>query len=665
MSPRIALHLLLDFQSEKKKREAQRGRELTERERLMAAGGSRGGGGGGGGTTNGTLKRLLDTDDLELEEEEVLKRERGGNERVGEESVSREEEMDLMRRQLDAAKQRIMELEVSLQEKTDSESDGNKALSSGMGAATTGAKAAGKTKREGGEGVEEEENDDGVEAMDEDGQVATAAGGGGGGGDVHQEDGESAHVTQEYLASFAARARSIPLRLTLKERKRLRLLEAALSVSEYTDKVDVLSYSSKTTRIHQQLREICAILSGLLVASDYKAGQQLIVEKNFSDNRSFFQAIFEIGRRHKIMNPEKMRTEYGKLIYLLQDSVDPTVQELLEFKCVSPLVTVHSTLSNGDAGDMMKDPLVAVATAEISAQGKSRMQIQRDIKKKEQAQEILAKKYSNAKISADSIRSCLYSISDNSSFLAFNRDPVDRMIRNLKAYFDPNQPESRELSLAINMGDQGARLSHSHQRQYTYVLQSLTLWHDILDNFYRLWVLAEEDLLDERNTYRLRDTGQGLNRVQSASRVSRAMQGILHRCQQRCGSWVGSSVVHLGDSNVPNALIFIDKYTQVSRILNPIDIVLRQLRSLCSSANPEKRYIDATFGGVDNLTKMVLADFFRHAFDGSGADNFFDAGSCIDGRLTSAWNWCSKIEKKSYYPAFLLAGFVGFDGEFK
>ena len=52
----------------------------------------------------------------------------------------------------------------------------------------------------------------------------------------------------------------------------------------------------------------------------------------------------------------------------------------------------------------------------------------------------------------------------------------------------------------------------------------------------------------------------------------------------------------------------------------------------------------------------------RHAFDGSGADNFFDAGSCIDGRLTSAWNWCSKIEKKPYYPVFKLAGFQGFDG---
>jgi hypothetical protein len=30
----------------------------------------------------------------------------------------------------------------------------------------------------------------------------------------------------------------------------------------------------------------------------------------------------------------------------------------------------------------------------------------------------------------------------------------------------------------------------------------------------------------------------------------------------------------------------------------------------------------------------MYIDFFRSAFDGSGADNFYDAGSCIDGRLT-------------------------------
>lgn len=172
---------------------------------------------------------------------------------------------------------------------------------------------------------------------------------------------------------------------------------------------------------------------------------------------------------------------------------------------------------------------------------------------------------------------------------------------------------------------------------------------------FHLWSLAEQDLLSENISYRLRDTGQGLNRVQAAPKTSRMMHTILHKAQKSVGTWIGSSVIHMGDHNVPNALLFIDKYTQIYRILLPICNTLSQIPSI--AAKPALRsYIDDEFGSVDNLMREILGDFFRHGFDGSGADNFFDAGSCIDGRLTSAWNWCSSLEKKRYFPVFLLSG---------
>ncbi|KAG8758943.1 hypothetical protein FRC11_002833 [Ceratobasidium sp. 423] len=479
--------------------------------------------------------------------------------------------------------------------------------------------------------------------------------------------------------SLAKRAKSIPLRLTLQERKLLRLLESALHVSEYTDRVDILSYTStRTKRAAAQIRELCSILSGLCLAADYKTGQELFEGRDFAANEDWFARVFEIGRRHKVMNPDKMRETYGKLIYLLMDAQSPDVSELLGFSPVTSLVTVYSTLEENGALVVLEDPRLEVATREIisppGASGKVRAEVQRNIREKERAVEALVNEYSvgessartlrsarraaqkeeevnglekkaskeNAKqqISAELLRQCIYSISDNSAFLRVNRDPCEIMIGYLKKYFHPTKhtptktlEEAAKLeqpSLAIRNGRNGARLSHDHSKQYTYVLQSLTLWREILGDMFHLWTLAETDLLSTTSPYRLRDTGQGLNRVQHAPKTSREMHAILSRAQRDLGSWVGSSVIHMGDHNVPNALLFIDKYSQVYRILLPITNVLSHILN-----DPRVRdYAIREFGGVEEATRMVLVDFFRSAFDGSG-DSEFDVTSATFGHAST------------------------------
>ncbi|KAG8899076.1 hypothetical protein FRC00_001917, partial [Tulasnella sp. 408] len=355
--------------------------------------------------------------------------------------------------------------------------------------------------------------------------------------------------------------------------------------------------------------------------------------------------IFEIGRRHKIQNPDRMRDSYGKLIYLLMDAQTPEVQDMLGFSLIDPeaptVRTVYHVLEELECLDVLKDDLISAATMEIIAEGKERRQVQKEIKMKERAVETLASKYGGRSTRGERsnkpelIRQCLYSIGDNHAFLRVNRDPCDKMIQYLKKYFHPTEPKP---SLAIRSGKDGARLSHGHEKQYAYVLQSLTLWREILHDMFKLWGLAEQDLLSPTTTYRLRDTGQGLQRVQPCPRTSRIMHSILNKAQQNIGSWVGSSVIHLGDTAVPNALMFIgnacagvvllmkliqsfpDKYSQIYRILLPITNVLRQIPEL--SANPKsaiRSYIDQEFGGTEPLIIEILTDFFRHAFDGSGA----------------------------------------------
>ena len=63
---------------------------------------------------------------------------------------------------------------------------------------------------------------------------------------------------------------------------------------------------------------------------------------------------------------------------------------------------------------------------------------------------------------------------------------------------------------------------------------------------------------------------------------------------------MGSSVIHLGDSNVPNTLVFIDKYTQVSRILGPLLLTLTNLSAACDESEGLARYMEA-YGGIGKV----------------------------------------------------------------
>ena len=191
--------------------------------------------------------------------------------------------------------------------------------------------------------------------------------------------------------------------------------------------------------------------------------------------------------------------------------------------------------------------------------------------------------------------------------------------------------------------------------------QSLTLWSIIQREMIRLWYIADSDLFDG-SQYRLASTGHGLNRIKACPAIYKEMHRIITECRSKTNGWVGSSVVHLGDDAVPNALFFLDKYTQIPSILIPFDHTLLKISELVQNDPHLLEYIEKEYGSVDGLKLTILQDAFAHMFDGSGADNFYMSGSCIDGRLTSAWNHCNEISKKRYYNIFLLTSFNGFNG---
>lgn len=444
-------------------------------------------------------------------------------------------------------------------------------------------------------------------------------------GDKSTSTGATQMDSSELLLRIKEQCKYIPMRLNAEERKLLRLLEAALNVSEYTDKVDILSYTAKAKRILLQLKEMCSILAGLVVATNMNLGKTMFFgrsgknadEQDYAASADWYKKVFEIGRRYKIMNPEKMRDSFGKLMYMIMDSRMPEIKNELEFDFYKPIVTVYSYLSEnqdegGAAMDLLDDPLVLQAVVEIVPDGKARSVIEAEMLRKEAAIKQLAKNYSSPNLSEDAISQCLFSIGDYHAYLRANRHPVESIIKLLTKYFDPSGIDG-EHSLAIAYGRKGARLSHNHSKQFHYVHQSLTLWSQIMRDMFMLWFQADSDLVSERSRYQLADTGQGLNRIKACPAVNRSMHNIIKKTMDITGKWIGSSVVHLGDRAVPNALFFLDKYTQVPRILTPVYLVIQNIDRISRDPFIDS-WISSQFGSVDNLKISKFVPFLTFFF---------------------------------------------------
>eukprot|EP00975_Prorocentrum_lima_P028629 6016576-Prorocentrum_lima.AAC.1 len=66
--------------------------------------------------------------------------------------------------------------------------------------------------------------------------------------------------------------------------------------------------------------------------------------------------------------------------------------------------------------------------------------------------------------------------------------------------------------------------------------------------------------------------------------------------------------------------MFIDKYTQIPRILAPIVRAVDSIEELMASHDAIKVYVTENWGDGRGLRMQILSDFFRYAFDGDGDD---------------------------------------------
>lgn len=315
----------------------------------------------------------------------------------------------------------------------------------------------------------------------------------------------------------------VPIRLSPNDRSKLQILHSALLVSEYTDNIDITSRRNKAMRILTEIEEACATACGLGVAFG-GPGSRGIAKNSLTDNADFLRDCFEVGRRNKILNPSKMRDTYGKMMYLLQDSLQSNVARSMGFSLYKEIVTVRAFLEDflGEekTESLVNDDLFEEAVKAVKESDAQGTKIPRDVvvemvRRKNAAREAVLKKYSDDSsdtadasgasppdssgaspppLTAAALALALDSMSDAKTVINQNVEPVEKMLFLLEDNFNANKESGFSLALdggyssnsfgrsfrnysytsgfmgggggGASGGSGGAKLSHSHPTQY-------------------------------------------------------------------------------------------------------------------------------------------------------------------------------------------------------
>ena len=223
------------------------------------------------------------------------------------------------------------------------------------------------------------------------------------------------------LPPLRSRAKTIPLRLDDDERTLLRVLECALEVSDYTERVDTIRLSGKVGRIVQQLGDVLAVLAGMFVVAEGRRGQELVQDRTVGEMPELFGAIFEAGRRYKVMNPDKMRGSHGKLMCMLQDAQISEIRTAIGFDMVRAIRTVEDELAQLDADALLDDDDLAVATAPVVAGGSHAA-------KAEATQRLMARHGGDDAAARARIERVVISIADDAVLTEAHVRPVEQML---------------------------------------------------------------------------------------------------------------------------------------------------------------------------------------------------------------------------------------------